>query len=73
VALSAAGTEFVDRAAETTETRKYRTHMNSEGSPSDTVSAGYVWMPGTELAGLAPTDSPRHVTAGRARHLRRTG
>ena len=73
VALSAAGTEFVDREAETTETRKYRTHMNSEGSPSDTVSAGYVWMPGTELAGSAPTDSPRHVTAGRARDLRRTG
>jgi hypothetical protein len=73
VALRAAGTEFVDRDAETTETRKYRTHMNSDGSPSDTVSAGYVWMPGTELAGSAPTDSPRDVTAGRARDLRRTG
>jgi rubrerythrin len=73
VALSAAGTEFVDREAETAETRKYRTHMNSEGSPSDTVSAGYVWIPGTELAGAAPTGSPRRVMAGRARHLRRTG
>ena len=23
--------------------------MNSEGSPSETVAAGYVWQPGTEL------------------------
>jgi rubrerythrin len=28
----------------------YRQHMNSEGSPSETVAAGYRWSPGTELA-----------------------
>jgi len=27
----------------------YRNHMNSEGSPSETVAAEYVWQPGTEL------------------------
>jgi hypothetical protein len=28
----------------------YRDQINSEGSPSDTASAGYQWAPGTELA-----------------------
>ena len=53
VHLSAAGTEFVDRSQETERTRDYRAHINSEGSPSDTVAAGYVWTPGTELAAAA--------------------
>jgi rubrerythrin len=57
VHLSAAGSEFVDRSQETERTRDYRTHMNSEGSPSDTVAAGYIWTPGTELA--APAQSRR--------------
>lgn len=34
---------------ESTETLEYRQHMNSEGSPSDSIAAGYVWTPGTEL------------------------
>ena len=49
VMLSAAGTEFVDRGQESDATRTYRDHLNSEGSPSETVAAGYVWRPGTEL------------------------
>ncbi|HEX7061711.1 MAG TPA: hypothetical protein VF200_07050 [Woeseiaceae bacterium] len=49
VDLSAARTEFVSRAEETEETRKYRQTLNSEGSPSDAVAAGYRWRPGTEL------------------------
>ncbi|MCC2643428.1 MAG: uncharacterized protein K0S45_3841 [Nitrospira sp.] len=28
----------------------YRRHMNSEGSPTETVAAGYQWAPGTELS-----------------------
>lgn len=28
----------------------YRRQMNAEGSPSETVAAGYQWAPGTELA-----------------------
>jgi rubrerythrin len=57
VNLSAAGTEFVDRSQETEHSRGYRTHMNSEGSPSDKVAASYIWTPGTELA--APAQARR--------------
>lgn len=35
------------------ETLAYRGRMNSEGSPSEVVAAGYVWMPGTELSDKA--------------------
>ncbi|MEX2496724.1 MAG: hypothetical protein WD448_11585 [Woeseia sp.] len=49
--LSAAGPEFVDNSRETKATRAYREHLNSEGSPSDSVAAGYRWQPGTELGG----------------------
>lgn len=35
---------------ESEETLAYREHLNSDGSPSDLVSAGYRWRPGTELA-----------------------
>jgi rubrerythrin len=66
VRLSAVAAEFVDRDEETAETREYRAQLNSDGSPSDTVSAGYVWMPGTELA-------KTRVSAGRPRALRRAG
>lgn len=52
VDLRADGAEFV-RGREPERTKKYREHMNSEGSPSETVSAGYRWQPGTELAGRA--------------------
>ena len=50
VTLSAAGTPFVDRRQETKNTRAYRTQMNADGSPSDTVAASYIGMPGTEFA-----------------------
>jgi rubrerythrin len=53
VNLSAVGSQFVDRSQETEHTRDYRTHMNSEGSPSDTVAGSYIWTPGTELAAPA--------------------
>jgi hypothetical protein len=57
VQMSAAGATFVDRSEETEQTRAYRDHMNADGSPSDTVAAGYIWMPGTELA--APASAAR--------------
>ena len=52
VDLRAAGTEFINKDEE--EERAplsiaYREQMNSEGSPSETIAAGYNWMPGTEL------------------------
>lgn len=49
VELSARGTEFVHRSEESRATRDYRDHINSDGSPSDEVAAGFVWQPGTEL------------------------
>jgi hypothetical protein len=64
--LSAAGTEFVPRDEETEATRAYRDQMNSEGSPSEIVAAGYVWRPGTEL-----TDPTARVTGDRVRTERR--
>jgi rubrerythrin len=57
VNLSAVDSQFVDRSQETEHTRNYRNHMNSEGSPSETVAASYIWTPGTELA--APAGSRR--------------
>ena len=53
VDLRADGTEFVDKADEPKRSIGYREQLNSEGSPSNAVSAGYVWMPGTELTAKA--------------------
>ena len=44
------GTHFVDKDKESKASLDYRNHINSEGSPSEAVSAGYQWAPGTELA-----------------------
>jgi hypothetical protein len=55
VDLRAQGTEFIDVSKETPDSPsvRYRDQVNRDGSPSDTVTAGYVWMPGTELAARA--------------------
>lgn len=49
VDLRASGTQFVSKEGEPERSLAYREQMNSEGSPSETVAAGYRWMPGTEL------------------------
>ncbi len=51
VDLRAHGTQFVDKTElpRSSPSHAYREQLNSEGSPSEKVSAGYVWMPGTEL------------------------
>jgi hypothetical protein len=49
VDLRANGPDFVGPDEESQATIDYRTHMNSEGSPSEAVAAGYEWSPGTEL------------------------
>ena len=52
VDLRAAGTQFInkdDEAEQAPLSIAYRDQMNSEGSPSEIVAAGYTWMPGTEL------------------------
>ena len=49
VDLRALGTQFVPKAHEDQASIDYRRQMNSDGSPSEVVAAGYVWTPGTEL------------------------
>src|SRR5205085_8087032 len=46
VHLRAAGTAIVDAEPPDSPSIAYREQMSSEGSPSDTVAAGYVWSPG---------------------------
>src|SRR5690554_1680317 len=43
------GSSFVAKAEESEQSLAYRSHINSEGSPTTTVAEGYVWTPGTEL------------------------
>jgi rubrerythrin len=49
VDLRASGPDFVDKSQEPQSSLDYRSQMNSEGSPTQTVAAGYKWAPGTEL------------------------
>jgi hypothetical protein len=53
------GAVFVPRAQESAASIDYRDHVNADGSPSEAVSAGYTWSPGTEMT--------RADTAGGAR------
>ena len=49
VDLRANGTEIVPKSKESKASLAYRKQMNADGSPSETVSAGYKWAPGSEL------------------------
>jgi hypothetical protein len=49
VDLRAFGTQYVPKEEEGRASRDYREQVNAEGSPSQSVSAGYRWAPGTEL------------------------
>lgn len=51
VDLRAAGADFVPKEKEPANgpSAVYRKRMNADGSPSETVAAGYQWRPGTEL------------------------
>jgi rubrerythrin len=49
VDLRANGTDIVPKDKESPASRAYREAVNAEGSPSDTVAAGYRWSPGSEL------------------------
>jgi len=54
--LRANGSRYVGISeGESAATHSYRTHINSEGSPSMAASAGYIWTPGTELARTMPS------------------
>ena len=49
VDLRANGTEIVPKDKESAASRSYREALNAEGSPSESVAAGYRWAPGSEL------------------------
>ena len=64
VSFSSVGTEYVSSVEEESEqTRAYRAQLNAEGSPTETVAAGYVWRPGSELTGMAPNGSMAETAA----------
>jgi hypothetical protein len=50
VDLRARGAQYVARSEESEATLAYRRHINSQGSPSSIVSAGYCWGPGSSPA-----------------------
>lgn len=43
------GPQFVETGLENPRSLAYRARLNSKGSPSGMVAAGYAWVPGTEL------------------------
>jgi rubrerythrin len=49
VDLRADGAEIVPKEKESKASLEYRKAVNADGSPSETVSAGYRWAPGSEL------------------------
>ena len=49
VDLRARGRDYVGIEDESPATLEYRKHLNSMGSPTETVAQGYQWSPGTEL------------------------
>lgn len=49
VDLRTDGAKYVPKSKESKASRAYRKQVNSDGIPSDVVSAGYQWAPGTEL------------------------
>jgi hypothetical protein len=53
VSFRAQGKE-IGKKPETSASRRYREQMNSNGSPSEIIAAGYKWKPGTELADETP-------------------
>ena len=56
VDLRAVGTEFVDGSdvSDDNPSIAYREQMNEQGSPSERVAEGWMWIPGTELTAVAP-------------------
>ena len=53
VDLRANGPNYVPKDQESQASIAYRNMVNSKGSPSEIVAAGYHWMPGTELMARA--------------------
>jgi hypothetical protein len=60
VDLRAAGPLFIPSRDELPDSAsaRCRAQLNSQGSPSELVAEGYLWVPGTELVTRAPARSP---------------
>src|SRR5690606_21510471 len=59
VPLRTNGTEFVPLEQESELSLEQRAMLNADGSPTNTVSAGYRWSPGTELSRRANVEDKR--------------
>jgi len=53
VGMQSIGESFVNPSAGSPASIAYREQLNSKGSPSERVAAGYCWRPGTELTARA--------------------
>jgi rubrerythrin len=71
VDLRANGTDIVpkDQLPRGNPSKAYASQMNSEGSPSETVAAGWIWTPGGELA--APAENAPRTNGHGNGHTRR--
>jgi hypothetical protein len=58
VDLRALGTQFVPSRDEGPESKAVRAQLNRDGSPSELVAEGYLWVPGTELARASNGTAP---------------
>lgn len=63
VDLRASGYDFVPLEQEAANSIAYRDYLNSQGSPSEIVAAGYRWAPGTEQAPESPARSQKGLAA----------
>jgi hypothetical protein len=61
VDLRASASTFIPKSQElpSSPSLQYRRQLNTDGSPSETVAAGYVWTPGTELTERINMVQPR--------------
>lgn len=59
VDLRAVGPHIVPASQEPSDgaSARYRAQLNRDGSPSETIADGYVWVPGTELVSRAGSQS----------------
>ncbi len=68
VDLQACGTDYmkVGELPADWPSQAYREQLNSKGVPSDVVSAGYMWQPGTELVRAAAEHPPKNGRNGKS-------
>lgn len=59
IPLRTNGTEFVPQDQESERSLQQRSILNADGSPTNTVSAGYRWSPGTELSRRSDVNDTR--------------